>query len=310
MKTDIGKKLAKIKSRHSARVNSGGFFGTVKNTLESKSTLAKLRNALIIFFCLIVIFKIMAYFAAQYLYGETFASFIAYSSFFFLVVGGLVLSVYFPVKYSGDELNFRMPSLNIKAKGKKSSKGEKELSRMLKNERKNTVKLTKEKQNTEKKLESVSQKYAKLEAEKKELLRKNKELEKESNKKVKKDFNGLVDSLIPKKEVVKEDGGRGKEMPKIKLSAKHRKFARKYKKLPKRQEQRIELYRNLARVVQSEDGSFSISQIMEVLLELFRDEIDEDRRRVLKEIEEWVKEDAYTPLIRTEKGINYHRIIK
>ncbi len=307
-KTNIAKQLAKVKSKHSTRINHGGFFGAVKETIHSRSTLAKVRNALIIFFAIIVVFKGFAYGAGIYLDGEAFASFIAYSSFFFLVVGGLFLSVYFPVKYSGDELNFKLPSLNVS--GKKGTKSEKELGNMLKKERKSLVKATKEKQNISKKLDDMTKKHAKLESEKKELLKKNKELEKTSDSKVKKDYSGVIEGLLPKKGEVDEKRGERKEMPKIKLTAKHKQLAKKHKRLPRQQEQRIELYRNIARGVQSEDGSFSLSQVMEVLLELFREEIDEDRKRVLKEIEEWVKEDAYTPLIRTEKGINYHRIIK
>ncbi|MBN2111667.1 hypothetical protein JW707_01075, partial [Candidatus Woesearchaeota archaeon] len=208
--------------------------------------------------------------------------------------------------------DIKLPSIKIirKEKQRKETKSEKELNQLLKQERKSFMKSVKEKDSLSQKLEKAEKKCAELEKEKKDIAARTKEIEKVSKPNKKMDVSRFIGKLLPNKKEVVPKAIEVKEMPKIKLSAQNKQLSKKYRKLPKHGQQRIELYRNIARNVQKDGNSFSIAQVMEVMVELFPAEIDEDRRETLKEIEEWVKEDPYTPLIKTEKGISYHRIIK
>lgn len=317
------------------------FLNTLKNVTENRALLAKIRNALLIYLLLMVVFRIFSFIAGVYLPEESYASFVAYFSFFILVTGGLFFSVYFPVKYSGAKANFnikvpkikrpkfkvpkiKIPKIKIKLpnikfptikivrrqKPRKPTKNEKELNQLLKQERKSFMKSEKEKHSLSNKLEKADKKCQDLEKDKKalSLITKSAVKVSDSNKKI--DVSSFMGKLMPSKKEVVPKAIEVKEMPKIKLSAQNKQLSKKYRKLPKQGQPRIELFRNIARNVQKDGNSFSIAQIMEVLVELFPAEIDDDRREILKEIEEWVKEDPYTPLIKTEKGISYHRIIK
>ncbi len=303
----ITKELNKVHIKNSERVHRKSFLQSFKSTIASRPFISKMRNALIIFLAVLVVFKAVAFIAGRYLAGESFASFIAYFSFFSLVAMGLIMSVYFPIRYSESSFSFSMPSMRkLGSKGGKES----EVEAMLKNERKNTMKLSKEHAAASKALSELKVKCAKLESQNSDLAKKNKELENNSKSSAKKDSSSIFGFRLGKKEVVSEEKEVNRERPKAQKSAGLEKLSGKLKRLPKEQGERIALYRSIARSVQSTGGSFTISRIMEALIELFRQEVDADRAKILKELEEWVNEDAYTPLIRVEKGIRHHRIIK
>ena len=342
MGNNILEAFNKVSRKTPAASKRQAFRTTFKNVVENKALLAKIRNALLIYLLLMVVFRVFSFIAGVYLPEQSYASFVAYFSFFILVAGGLFFSIYFPVKYSGAKASFNiktpniklkapkvsiktpkirfpdikfpsitLPSIKIKKAERKVTKSEKELNSLLKQERKNYMKVSKEKESVSKKYEKMAEKCKELEKDKKELHAKSKELGKAVKPEKKMDFSSIMDKLLPaKKEVVIKNREVKREMPKIKLSGQNKKLSQKYRKLPKQGQQRVELFRNIARNVQKETNSFSIAQIMEVLVELFPTEINDDRREALKEIEEWVKEDPYTPLIKTEKGVSYHRIIK
>ena len=82
-----------------------------------------------------------------------------------------------------------------------------------------------------------------------------------------------------------------------------------FSKIPDLKHQRIEMFRSIAGQIQSEKASFTVSGIMESMVQHFPAKVDEDRKAFLKEIEEWVGEDPYTPLLKVENGVKLYRML-
>lgn len=80
----------------------------------------------------------------------------------------------------------------------------------------------------------------------------------------------------------------------------------KYKKHMKSAARRYEVYNAIALKLQQKDDSFSISRILEVLIENFS-EVDDDRKEFLDEVMAWVKE-SNIALIENKNGINLYRV--
>ena len=85
MKSDVFKELERLAGDNKAKFSYNGLSGKLKTAFDNRSFLAKIRNALLVYFVLIIIFKISTWIAGKYLSGEEFASFMAYFSFFLTV---------------------------------------------------------------------------------------------------------------------------------------------------------------------------------------------------------------------------------
>ncbi len=85
---------------------------------------------------------------------------------------------------------------------------------------------------------------------------------------------------------------------------------KKYTRIPKFKQQRNEMYKEIANIIESEKDSFTISDIMECLVDNFNGEVDNERRTYLKEIEECISEADDAPLVKKEKGVSFFTIIR
>ena len=114
----------------------------------------------------------------------------------------------------------------------------------------------------------------------------------------KKESKSKVSTLSIKKDVEVKEKSPKKEVT-ISLG--------KYSKMMKNASKRGEVYKEVAVRLQERDELFSISKVMEALIENFP-EVDDDRKTYLEEVEEWVKGEPYVTLAKQEGGIRLYRI--
>jgi hypothetical protein len=273
---------------------------TLEFVNRNHDVLAKVRNALIVYLVLIAVFRAVLWLGSRYASGESYAAFTLYSSFILIAVGGLGVAAYsyIGIRKNGNGFDGRMKKLKEEQAKmaeirKKLKKQEKELK---------GVYSRRQKPQAEKGDGIITRLFAKspdrnrLLSERRKLREERRALEEEKR------------SLEKEKEEMMKSMKKGNEGV-IKKGVKRKKSVKGYSKLPASRHQRIEMFRKIARQIQDEKGSFTVAGVMEALVQGFPAEVDEDRKGFLREIEEWVSEDPYTPQLRVEGGVKLYRMI-
>lgn len=78
---------------------------------------------------------------------------------------------------------------------------------------------------------------------------------------------------------------------------------------PVKKAERMDFYRRIARKIQNNQQSFTMSQVLRTFEEFYSDDVMEDRLKYLNEIDSWLNEDSYVSVVKTEQSISYFKVI-
>lgn len=278
-------------------------FGKALETAnKNHDVLSKVRNALIVYLALIALFRAVLWIGSRYAEGESYAAFTLYSSFILIAVGGLGVAAY---SYIGIR-NIVQPKSPLEEERKKLIEEQRRMDQIRKKLKKQEkqIKGIYESGASAKKTDGIITRLFSKSPDREALLAEKRKLREqrlafEEEKKAIQKLKGEIEENMKKE---KEEVTR-KEVKRQDMKIKG------ISRMPGAKHQRMEMFRKAAMQLQKEKGYFTVSGMMEAMVQSFPSEVDEDRKGFLKEIEEWVAEDPYTPLLRTENGVRIYRMI-
>ena len=117
--------------------------------------------------------------------------------------------------------------------------------------------------------------------------------------------------LEEKKRKSEEKKKKSEESRKTKLvNSMFKDVKKSFPKIPKDRKKRLRLERDVANVVQSRNGTFTLSEVIESMIVLYNGDMENGmRNEILDEIKEWIEEDESVEIVSVEKNITHHKIV-
>ncbi len=258
---------------------------------QTEDIIVRLRWALIIYLSFIVSFNLFLKLASLFTETTWIYHSMVYFSFLIVVAGGLLVSI-----YSQKDRKVQQSQITSNFSKAFAAMAYKIDTKIKDNSSKKAVDLLVKNRELESELKEAKQTLNKLSIENKKILKQNSLFKKEKQRLSKK-----VEQNNPfnreKEEVVKKV----KKLGWIK---------KRYPRLPQKKEKRAHMYKEIAKSVEAQKGVFTYSDMMEILVDHFSDEVDDDRKSFLKEIQESIRGSEDTPLVKKEKGVSLFTTIK